>query len=380
MTSGKTLVYMTTIPATIENLMHGHLGFFRELGYRVVVISSPGPSLDRVRDRDAVEVEEVAMCREISPLRDLVSLFRLFLVLWRLKPDIVNAGTPKAGLLGMLAAWMSRVPSRCYTLRGLRLETTVGWKRSLLTLTEKIAGGLATCIPCNSRSLRARYLELFPGFSAKCVVLGEGSSNGVDGRRFFPRGEKETQALREQLGLKHAQTVGFVGRLTVDKGVGDLISVMKQVRGRVGEVNLLLVGPFEDGDPLGPSVRNALLEDSATCHTGMVSDVAPYYPLMDVLAFASRREGFPNSILEAASTGVPTVGYRVTGVSDAIVDGVTGFLIEEGDVSGFGAAVCRLLQEESLRAEFSVAGERRAREDFAPEGIWKALHEVYSKA
>jgi glycosyltransferase involved in cell wall biosynthesis len=204
-------------------------------GFEVTLVTSPGADLAGVAEREGVRVETVPMAREIAPLADLRSLVRLTRLLRRLAPDVVNAGTPKAGLLGMLAARRAGVPSRVYTLRGLRLETARGFRRRLLTAAERLACGAAHRVVCVSESLRRRAVELELVPEEKTAVLGAGSSNGVDVERLAAAvadGER-TEALRRELGLaslsQPAPVIGFVGRLVRDKGIEDLAAAFHRI-------------------------------------------------------------------------------------------------------------------------------------------------------
>jgi len=152
----------------------------REAGFRVSVLSAPGQLLERTARVEQVNAYAVPMERGISPLADAVAFVRIWRLLRRLKPDIVEFSTPKAGLLGTLAAFFSRIPARIYLLRGLKLETARGLKRLLLLWAERIASYSAHTVVCNSRSLRTRALALGIAPASKLVVLGEGSSKGVD--------------------------------------------------------------------------------------------------------------------------------------------------------------------------------------------------------
>ncbi len=374
------LCYITTHAMSAEFLMRGQLAFLREQGFDVTLIASPNDALPDVAAREGVRVVPIAMEREISPLRDLKALWQLCVTLWRLRPDIVNAGTPKAGLLGNLAAWLCRVPIRLYTLRGLRLETATGLKGQLLSWTEKLASACAHQIIAVSQSLRNGYVARGLTSHAKITVLREGSSNGVRFERFqFDTPEwRQIDALRKTWHIPdEVPVIGFVGRLTRDKGIPELFAAFERLLPDFPNTRLMLVGEPEHGDPLPSDLLRQLRSHPNIVLTGAIKEVALYYGLFDLLAFPSHREGFPNVPLEAASAGLPVVGFKATGTVDAVVDGTTGTLVEIGDVDGLTSAMSNYLSEPFLCKRHGEAGRLRAAKNFRREDIWQALVENY---
>ena len=376
------IAYVVTVPLTARALLRGQLRYMREHGLEVVVISSPGEELEAVVESEGVAVLEVPMRRQISPLYDLVSLWRLFRTLREFEPDIVNAGTPKAGLLGMLAAKMARVPTRVYTLRGLRLETLDGLKRLITSLTEVLASACASRVVSVSESLRRAFVgrRLAPAF--KVVVLGKGSSNGVDAERFLPTEEnlRRAWALRERLEIPEGvPVVGFVGRFVRDKGITELLDASEEVLKAFPETRFLLLGRLEEGSLIPAAYAEKLENHPRLIQAGFVSDTAPYYHLMSVLALPSHREGFPNVPLEAASAGVPVVGFTVTGMVDAVVHGETGLLVPRGDTGALSKALIRLLGDEALRASMGVVARERVLKDFSNEKVWEGWLRFYKE-
>lgn len=372
------LVVLVTHPMTARLLLAGQLRHLSESGFRVTLVTSPGPDLDGLVEREGVEVRMLPMERELSPLRDILACTRLVRLFRRLRPDLVNAGTPKAGLLGMLAARIAGVPVRIYTLRGLRLETARGVKRRLLARSERLACASAHRVLCVSESLRRRAVDLGLVDEAKTAVPGAGSSNGVDGERFqAAAADRESlRTLRAELGLpSEAPVIGFVGRFTRDKGIAELAEAFDRISRELPEARLLLLGDFEHGDPVPRELADRLRRDPRVVLPGFVQDTAPYYPLMDVLALPSHREGFPNAPLEAAAAGVPTVGLRATGVVDAVVAGETGTLVPVGDSAGLAGALLRYLQDPDLRRRHGEAARERVKAEFRREVVWEAWEE-----
>lgn len=368
------LVYIVTVPLSALTLLPGQLRYMQEHGLEVVLITSPGSELEAVVAAEGVEIVKVPMRRNISPLHDLVSFWKLFKVLRELKPDLVNAGTPKAGLLGMLAAKIARVPIRVYTLWGLRFETLEGPKRFVTSLSERLASACADQVVSVSESLRRVYVDSGLVAASKITVLGKGSINGVNVERFLPTEEnlRRSEALRQRLSIpEDAPVIGFVGRHTRDKGVVELFDAFRKVLRVLPDARLLLVGRSEKEDPVPQHYVQQLKSHRQVVITGFVPDTAPYYHLMDVLAFPSYREGFPNVMLEAGAAEVPVVGYQVTGMVDAVADGVTGLLVPPRGTGTLGESLIKLLKDDALRSKMGKAARSRVSQYFTNERVWE---------
>ncbi len=323
-------------------VLSARLRTLRDAGFRVILVSSPGDLLWATAARERVEPIAIPMRRGIAPLADLVSLYRLWRLLGFRRPDLVEFSTPKAGLLGTLAAKLSRVPRRVYMLRGLKLETCTGFKRLVLLYTERLASACASVVLCNSQSLRSQALALRIAPARKLQLLGEGSSDGVDVERFSPGSSQ----VRARLGIpREAPLIGFAGRLTRDKGVPDLVKAFDSILRAEPSACLLLVGWFDNSeDALGLSLRNRIRSHPHVYSTGFVSDMAPYYRAMDVLVLPTWREGFPNVVLEAAASGIPVVTTFCTGARDSVVPSITGLLIPPGDSDAICEAVLQIVR------------------------------------
>jgi glycosyltransferase involved in cell wall biosynthesis len=334
-------------------ILGARLRILRRAGFRVVLVSGPGELLERTASRIGVACIALPMRRSIAPLADLLALIRLWWILGSLKPDLVEFSTPKAGLLGMLAARLRGVPRRVYMLRGLRLERSRGFKRFVLLAAERLACSCAHIVLCNSKSLRAEAVALGLASAAKLLLLGEGSSNGVDLERFSPG----PSAVRDQFSIPaDAPVVGFVGRLTRDKGLPELIEAFDRILLVEPSTHLLLVGWFDAAeDALHAGLRNRILTHPRIHCTGFVSDTAAYYRAMDVMVLPTWREGFPNAVLEAAATGIPVVTTESTGARDAVVAEVTGLLIPPGYPDAIVEAVVKLLRDPERRSKMGRA-------------------------
>jgi glycosyltransferase involved in cell wall biosynthesis len=376
----KHLALIVTVPLSTP-FFRGQIARLCEAGFRVTLICSPGPQTEDMKAEGA-EVITVPMAREIAGVKDVVSLWRLWRVLRRSRPDVTNVGTPKAGLLGGIAARLAGVPHRVYTLHGLRLETAKGLKRHLLTAMERASCVNAQHVRCVGPALLQRAVSLKLVKEDKAYVIGQGSANGIDCAYFRRTPERVAQAqeLRRQFNIPGwAPVIGFAGRLTRDKGINELYRAFLEVKKTFPDVRLLLLGDFEGGDPVDAAVREGLKTDPNAILPGSVSDIAPYYAVMDVFALPSYREGFPTVSLEAQAACIPVVTTRVTGAAESVLDGVTGLLVPAGDTEALARALRELVEHPEYRRRMGEAGAAWVEDRFRQEVVWQALIEDYER-
>jgi glycosyltransferase involved in cell wall biosynthesis len=376
------VLHITTVPMSLR-FLRGQVGYMKARGYEVHALSSPGEELDEFGVHEGIPVHAVEMRREITPFHDLGALRRIVAAVRSVCPDVVHAHTPKGGLLGMMAAWLARVPVRVYHMRGLPLVTATGVRRVLLHWAERVSCALAHQVICVSHSLREVALAEGICSPHKIRVLAGGSGNGVDAtgtydpERWSP---EERRAFRERLGIPEAAIVlGFVGRIVRDKGVVELAEAWKSLRASFPQLHLLMVGPFEPQDPIPEEVR-APLEDDPRIHlVGMQRDSAPFYSIMDLLVLPTYREGFPNVPLEAAAMSLPVVTTRIPGCVDAVEEEVTGILVPVQDAARLEEGIRGYLEDPDRRKQHGEAGQRRVLALFRQEVIWGALEEEYRR-
>ncbi len=375
------LIHLTTAPTTLT-FLRGQVSYMKARSFEVICVSSPGEFLDQFAAKERVVVRAVSMARQVTPLKDLATVFRLWRLFKSLGPDIVHAHTPKAGLLGMLAAWLAGVKVRIYHLHGLPLSTAQGLRRALLLWSEKTACRLAGQVFCVSPSLRqeAAARGVCPLKAMK--VLVNGSINGVDAVRFDPArlGPEAGRVVRRRFGVPaEALVIGFVGRLVRDKGLAELVEAWQGLRREFPELHLLVVGPFEARDAVPEKVARIMRQEEGIHLIGQDFDTPRLYAAMDVFVLPSRREGFPVTPLEAAAMELPVVATRITGCVDAVQDGLTGTLAPPGDVPALSAALRAYLADARLRRRHGRAGRERVISRFAPEPIWEALAKEYQR-
>lgn len=338
------IVFGATSPQSLKLFGNVPLRMARE-GWRVAVICSKGGQAANPWGLE-VEIFEISMKRNPALFYDLLSLIRWYRFIGRAVPDIVAAATPKAALLALLVCKIKGVPNRVYLLWGLRLETSRIPVRAFLWLAERLTAALASHIFSVSQSLSRIYLDMNLAPREKLRVIGFGSSHGVDLARFCEIEGGAAPANLPPGGTTARTTLGFVGRFSADKGSRTLVAVAEHLTALEHPFRLLVVGPLENASR---DLRKIRKLSGEVIFTGPVDDVRPYFSHIDILLLPTKREGFPNVVLEAASFGIPAVTTSATGAIDAVLHGKTGLVASLGSDPDFCGAVELLLRNPQLR-------------------------------
>lgn len=380
--SKQKLLRITTVPVSLQILLRGQHRFMSQY-YEVIGISSSGKVLENVGFDEGIRTIPVEMTRSISPFRDIISLWKLCTILLKEKPQIVHTHTPKAGIIGMLAAWLCGVPVRMHTVAGLPLMEAVGLKRKLLDLVEKITYSCATKVYPNSIGLKDIILQNNYCPASKIRVIGNGSSNGIDTGYFSP--QQILQASRVTLKEDYKIAVNdlvfvFVGRLVADKGINELIKAFTRVSQRHSNAKLLLVGDREsDLDPLNEETEQLLHNHKGIVQTGYQSDVRPFLSIADVLTFPSYREGFPNVVMQAGAMGLPSIVTNINGCNEIIQDNVNGLIIPPKDPHALENAMLELLENEEKRNRLAKNARPLIVERYEQQKVWELIKQEYDE-
>lgn len=357
------IVRVATIPFPVLHHLGGEIRALVAAGHEVYVITSRGAGFDRIRSLGVAGVMPVDIAREISPFADVAALVALYKALKNMKPDLVHSITPKAGLLAALAGWLCRVPIRLHSFTGQAWAERQGLVRWLSRLADRAIVRLNT--RCYADSFSQRDFLVAEGICGKGAVQvrGPGSLAGVDLKRFdMERLRPAAAQTRAGLGIApQARVIVFVGRITRDKGIVELVAAFSQLK----NVALVLVGPLEpERDPLPAQTLTEIERNSSIHGVGYDPEPERYLAFADLLCLPSYREGFGIVVIEAAALGVPCVGTDIVGLRDAVVDGKTGLLVPPRNVPALVTALESLLSDNGRRAAMSVAACERVRKEF----------------
>ena len=367
---------MATVGLSLDVFCRGLLAELSAQGYEVVALTSTDRELEALGRREKVRTIGVKMARNISPLSDLRSLWQLYRVLRRERPDIIHTMTPKAGLLGMLAAWAARVPVRIHTFTGLLFPTAKGLKQKILKTTDRLTCMAATHIIPEGEGVKNDLISA--RITSKPMgVLGHGNVRGIDLAHYSlsPYITLQARELRERFGISPDERVlVFIGRFVGDKGLRELLTAIK---GK--QCHLIMVGATEGGSDDLPA---DLLRPSETVHysDGWVDDVRPWLAMADALVFPSYREGFPNVVLEAGAMRLPSIVTDINGSREIITEGQNGFIVSPRDTEALAVAIDKLLSLSP--GELAAMGEnarKNVEQNFSQPYVRACLKEFYRK-
>jgi glycosyltransferase involved in cell wall biosynthesis len=325
-----------------------------------------------------VRIISIRIERKIDLIRDVKALYHLTKHLRASNYDLVWAVGPKSGLLGMIAAYLGKVKVRVFIFLGEVWASQKGLKKLFLKTLDRLTATLATHLLAASQSERIYLINEKVTPADKIIVLGKGSISGVDTERYKPSAEKRAQ-IRAQHGIpENAVLALYLGRVNTEKGVIDLAHAFAAASVQCPQLWLLIAGPDEGN--LASQIEDIFESTTKNYRiTGFVENPEDYFPAADFLCLPSYREGFGMVTIEAAAVSIPTIGSRIYGISDAIIDNETGLLIELGNIKNWTAALVRLSDSNELREQLGHKAMQTVRRDYEGEKI-VALYTNYFRS
>lgn len=348
----KKLIRITTVPLSLEKLLNGQWEFFRD-HYDITAISSDEGRLLKFGENFKINTFHVPLTRKITPFQDLKSFLILYKFFKREKPKIVHTQTPKAGLIGITAAFFAGVPIRIHDVVGLPMMEKTGFKYCLLYWVEKLVYAFSHRVYPNSIGLKNYMSRVKLASDKKMKILANGSSNGLDtaffSKKLIPIKQRNT--LKSELNINETDFVYiFIGRLVGDKGINELISAFLKLKEKEDNVKLLLVGPYESKlDPLEYETINRIEQTNQIISVGYKEDIRPFFAISSCFVFPSYREGFPNVVLEAASMELPCIVTNINGSNEIIKDKFNGIIVPKKDINALQNAMSEIKNDKDLK-------------------------------
>lgn len=366
------IIRITTIPQSMGILLKDQLRFMSQY-YDMIAVSSANDYFEKMLEQQGVRGIAVNMTRKITPWADLKALVRLIQVFRKERPDIVHTHTPKAGTLGMLAAWITRVPCRLHTVAGLPLLVATGKKRILLDWVEKVTYACATKVYPNSFKMQQIIIDNKLTKPDKLKIIANGSSNGIDVSFFSP--EAPFTKIECEKGVF---TFCFVGRMVGDKGINELVQAFVRLYEDNKQVRLLLVGAFEKAlDPVLPQTEEYIYHHPGIRFVGFQSDVRPLLVASDALAFPSYREGFPNVVMQAGAMGLPSIVTDINGCNEIIIDGQNGVIVPPRDEDALYLSMKHFVEEPAEVERMARNARPLIVSRYDRQMVWNALLKEY---
>lgn len=373
------LIRTSTVAMSLDILLEGQLAFLKQ-HYEVIAVSGEDDHLKAVDEREKVRTANVRMSRNISPLKDLISLVKLYFLFKKEKPHIVHSITPKAGLLSMLAAKFAGVPIRMHTFTGLIFPTRTGFTQKLLIKMDQLLCWAATNIYPEGNGVK-KDLITFNITSKPLKILANGNVNGIDSEYFRSQNISalEKDNLRNELKIQPEDFVFiFVGRLVGDKGINELVSAFKNLSSDTAK--LLLVGPLEeDLDPLFPEIFAEIEKNPNIISVGFQQDVRPYFSISQALVFPSYREGFPNVVIQAGAMGLPGIVSDINGCNEIVIHGKNGLIIPSKNIEAIKRSMITLLEDKELYMRLKNNSRKLVIDRYEQSVVWNALLQEYNR-
>jgi glycosyltransferase involved in cell wall biosynthesis len=370
-----TIMFVATTALSVNSFFKNHLVALSK-HYKIIVGINTYEYQLLPEITNLVELHHIPFARQIDILSDISSLYRLTILIDKIKPISIQSINPKSGLLTMMASWVCRVPIRIHVFTGQVWVTRKGFSRWYLKSFDRLIAILATSLLADSPSQKQFLVDEGIVSGRDIQVLADGSVCGVDDLKFKPNADAKKE-IRAQLAISEKATLAlFIGRLTRDKGVLDLASAFAGLDSSFNGLYLVFVGPDEDG--LTEQILHIVsMGRSQVRFVGHVNNPEDFIAAADFLCLPSYREGFGLVTIEAAAVGIPTLASRIYGITDAVIDGVTGLLHEPGDLAGIAEGLRTMAAIPKARILMGSAAQKRALELFPTSRVVNAQLNYY---
>lgn len=375
----KKIIIISSVPISLATLIKGQAKYLSKF-YEVKLVSSYSHMNKKISDFEGVELKSIDMTRKITPLQDLKAIYKLYKYISNEKPNMVYTFTPKAGLLGMLASFLCRIPVRVHNIVGLPLMEYHGLKLVLLRFIEKLTYFFSTKIFCNSFGLKKYINDNLT--SMPITVVGQGSINGVDTEFFknnFSNEEKSSIRLDHNIS-NNDFVITFLGRIVRDKGINELVDSFVILLKKYPNLKLLLVGDYDDNlNKIDIETKSLINNLDSIINVGFKSDIRKFLSISDLFVLPSYREGLPNSLIEAGSFGIPLLATNINGCNEIIENNETGLLIKMKDVTSLKKGMEKYITDQKFHLMIKNNVRNRIINKYNQNYFWENLNNEFKK-
>ena len=356
----KKILIIATSQITIESFLIPHIQKLKSKHEITVLTKFKNSSFNIPK----VKIYNINLNRKINFINDLKNLIYLINFLRSNFFNLVFTITPKAGLLGMLSAFINKVPCRIHIFTGQVWCKKNFFFKYLLKLFDKFIMLLTHQTLCDGKSQRKFLIE--NSFSTKIKVLGNGSICGVDTNFFKPNNLKKKN-LRKKLKIKSNETIFlYVGRINRDKGIYNILKVSKMLSDFNYKFKFFFVGNYED-----KKLQSEIKKNKNIIHFNHSKNIISFYQLADIFVTASYREGFGMTVAQAMSCGLPIIGTNIYGLKDLLKNGNNCLTFEPDNIDKLFLNCCRLIENKKLRTKFGLNGRNKIIQNFQQQNVIK---------
>lgn len=378
-TSAIKIIRTSTVPVSLDILLKGQLRYLNQF-YNIKAVSGKGKNLENVKNREGVEIAELEMQRQISPIKDFISLVKMYFLLKKEKPTIVHSITPKAGLITMLAGKLVGVPVRIHTFTGLIFPYKEGFMQKLLIYMDRLLCASATHIFPEGKGVKKDLIK-YKITQKPLEIVANGNVNGIDTEHYSKTqiSPETISALKNKYNLKDTDFIYcFVGRLVKDKGITELINAFSSMK--EPNTKLILVGRQEPHlDPLDEKTIQEIESNPNIISVGFQSDIRPFLAVSDCFVFPSYREGFPNVVLQAQSMELPCIVTDISGSNEIIQQNINGIIINKKDEEALKQSMIELKNNNNFLTQLKQNTRNNIIEKYNQKLVWESLHQKYEE-